>query len=112
MSWQIVRLTFTQIEKGPGDQLANEIQEAFIAAGYPPKAAVFGCVHWTNKDGHYYFNPDACLICPDLLSRWGGITCKDPGPRVALLIGHLEAYCRQIWGEVEMGFSAAHSTCQ
>ena len=87
MSWRMVMLTLRQAESGSGDQLLNELDEVFMEAGYPKEAAVFSRIDFVEKRCRYYFNPEATRLCSDLLLRWNGIECGDPGPGVVRVIG-------------------------
>ncbi|MBN1567952.1 MAG: hypothetical protein JXA73_08890 [Acidobacteria bacterium] len=87
MSWRKVTLTFRQVEKGADDQLLDEIDKVFMNAGYPKEAAVFGRIDLTNNCCFYYFNPEACAFCSNLLVRWDAIECMDPGSGIVRLIG-------------------------
>jgi hypothetical protein len=50
-------LTFRQAEKGADDQLEDELDKAFMDAGYPKEAAVFGRIDLVRKCCCYCFNP-------------------------------------------------------
>ena len=80
-------LTFRQAEKGADDQMLDELEKAFMAAGHPKEAAVFGRIDSAKKCCRYCFNPETCQFCSDAVLRWDGIECGDSGPGMVRLIG-------------------------
>jgi hypothetical protein len=94
MPWHQITLPIARVAAGDLLRLMNEMEAVLMAAGMPEDAAVYGDLN-ANPKADVFFNPKASEIAADLIGRWGGGPCPDPGEPVALLIGHQEAYYAQ-----------------
>jgi len=90
----MIEVTADLVAAGHGVRLLHELEANFFDAGFPPDAAVYGDSD-PSPIAKHYLNPRASEIAADLLARWGGVPCEDPGEPVALLIGHQAAYFSQ-----------------
>jgi hypothetical protein len=53
--------------------LLDELDKAFMAAGYQKEAAVISRSDFAKKCWGDYFNPETCQFFSDVLLQWDGI---------------------------------------
>ena len=109
MPWMKISLSQDQVASGYMGQIQNAFAAIFMSNGGPRDAAMFARSRIDAKlcadnfeaedeegedDKDYqslYFSPAAAELASGLISRYGGVPCKQPG-RSALLVGQQDAF--------------------
>ena len=87
MGWFCVDVEESLLSSGSFHRLCRKFQRAFITAGAPAEMALFA-----TNDGQrvhrLYFSPGSIAHVEDLIERYGGRRCEQPGrDALTLLFG-------------------------
>lgn len=88
-SWKMVELTADQVARDEHDQLQEDFAVAYIGAGWPEGAAMFGGAE--GAGWRIWLSPGAVGIAGPLLDAAGATDSDPPPPGCRLLVGRAPA---------------------
>ena len=77
MRWYCITLTASQFSIGKHMELQHEFARAWINAGLPHDAVMYGSSA-NSSDHSFYFTPKAVMIAQSLLENFNAVECDEP----------------------------------
>lgn len=103
MPWHKITLNSKQVADGEQIRLSNEFEQlvrgiSFVPGGPPHLNMVLFCSFRPEHHGdtdlyHHYFSPDCLPLASELIRRFGGQECPQPGNENLAFMGGL------VWGD-------------